>query len=70
VSLSKPAAANLIDAIELLGMLRLEHQARQLELDQKPDNYLAPKEISRLEREHLKDAFKVIKTMQDSRPSI
>ena len=69
-SLSKSAAANLIDAIELLGMLRLEHQARQLEAGQNPDNYLAPREISRLEREHLKDAFKVIKTMQDNRPSI
>lgn len=31
------------------------------------DNYLSPKELSKLEREHLKDAFKVIKTLQDSR---
>ena len=48
-------------------MLRVEHQARQLQANIDPDNYLLPKEISRLEREHLKDAFKVIKTMQSSR---
>ena len=68
-SLSKSAAANLVDAFEFLSMLRMEHQARKLKQKKKPDNYLSPKEISRLEREHLKDAFKVIKTMQDSRQS-
>lgn len=66
-SLTHTSAANLIDAFEFLTMLRMEHQARQLQLDEEPDNYLKPKEISRLEREHLKDAFKVIKTMQDIR---
>ena len=66
-SLSKSSAANLIDAYEFLGTLRVEHQARQLQDNVDPDNYLAPKEISRLEREHLKDVFKVIKTMQSSR---
>jgi CBS domain-containing protein len=68
-SLTKKSAANLIDAFEFLGMLRMKHQARQLQAGEKPDNYLKPKEISRLEREHLKDAFKVIKTMQDIRQS-
>lgn len=68
-SLSKTSAANLIDAYEFLGMLRAEHQARQLQAGVEPDNFLAPKEISRLEREHLKDAFKVIKTMQSNRQS-
>ncbi|KGJ88048.1 putative nucleotidyltransferase substrate binding domain-containing protein [Thalassotalea sp. ND16A] len=66
-SLSAKSAANLIDAFEFLGMLRAEHQAGQLQAGIEPDNYLSPKEISRLEREHLKDAFKVIKTMQANR---
>jgi CBS domain-containing protein len=66
-SLTKASAANLIDAYEFLSMLRMEHQAKKLELGQLPNNYLSPKELSKLEREHLKDAFKVIKTMQDSR---
>lgn len=69
-SLSKSAGANLIDAFEFLGMLRLAHQSNQLASGLPADNYLAPKEISRLEREHLKDAFKVIKSLQDSRQSV
>ena len=69
-SLTNTSAANLIDAFEFLTMLRMEHQARQIQLGEKPDNYLKPKEISLLEREHLKDAFKVIKTMQDIRQAI
>ncbi|MGB1199390.1 MAG: putative nucleotidyltransferase substrate binding domain-containing protein [Thalassotalea sp.] len=66
-SLTKASAANLIDAYEFLGILRMSHQAKKIQLGEAPDNYLAPKNISKLEREHLKDAFKVIKTMQDSR---
>ncbi len=66
-SLSKPSAASLIDAFEFLGLLRSTHQAKQLQAGKQPDNYLHPKEISRLEREHLKDAFKVIKTLQKAR---
>ena len=66
-SLSKESAANLIDALEFLAALRFEHQARQLQSGIAADNYLSPKELSSLEREHLKDAFKVIKELQNSR---
>ncbi|RHW76403.1 putative nucleotidyltransferase substrate binding domain-containing protein [Colwellia sp. RSH04] len=68
-SLTKASAENLIDAYEFLGMLRVEHQAKKLMRGEAPDNFLSPKEISKLEREHLKDAFKVIKTLQDARQS-
>ncbi len=68
-SLSQSAGANLIDAYEFLTSVRLEHQAKQLQQGQPVDNYVSPKEISKLEREHLKDAFKVIKTLQDYRQS-
>lgn len=68
-SLTKASAENLIDAYEFLGMLRVEHQAKALMVGESADNYLSPKEISKLEREHLKDAFKVIKTLQDARQS-
>jgi CBS domain-containing protein len=69
-SISKESAANLIDAYEFLGILRLEHQADLLQAEKTPNNYLSPKNLSKLEREHLKDAFKVIKALQDSRQSI
>ncbi|MFQ3209410.1 MAG: CBS domain-containing protein [Colwellia sp.] len=68
-SLTREAADNLIDAYEFIGMLRVEHQAKELMRGEIPDNYLSPKEISKLEREHLKDAFKVIKSLQDARQS-
>lgn len=68
-ALTKASAENLIDAFEFLSLLRMEHQAQKLELGLIPDNYLAPTDISKLEREHLKDAFKVIKTLQDARQS-
>lgn len=66
-ALTKSMARSLIDAFEFLGYLRLSHQARLLSSGKKPDNYLPPKTISRLEREHLKDVFKVIKTLQSNR---
>lgn len=65
-SLSTEGSANLIDAYRFLGMLRIQHQARQIQRGDKPDNYLSPKELSKLEREHLKDAFKIIQSMQNS----
>jgi len=69
-SLSRTESANLIDAFELLGMLRAEHQAKQIAKGEEADSYLLPKEISRLEREHLKDAFKVVKAMQNYRQMV
>lgn len=66
-SLTRSSARNLIDAFEFLGYLRLKHQANLLQAGKKPDNLMPPKSISKLEREHLKDAFKVIKGMQSAR---
>lgn len=68
-SLSKACAENLIDAYEFLTSVRLEHQAKLLHKKLPVDSYIDPKHISKLEREHLKDAFKVIKSMQDYRQS-
>lgn len=63
-SLSKGGSANLLDAFEFIGNLRLEHQAAQIGEGERPDNFMSPKQLSKLEREHLKDAFKVVQTMQ------
>ena len=69
-AVSKTSALNLVDAMRLLMQIRLEHQTRKLQNNQAPDNYLSLGELSRLERHHLKDAFKIIKTLQDNRQSI
>jgi len=66
-AITQSSANSLIDAYEFLGILRVKHQAQKLAQGLDADNYLSPKELSKLEREHLKDAFKVIKTLQDSR---
>jgi len=66
-SLTRSSARNLIDAFEFLGYLRLTHQAEQIQEGKEPSNFMNPKVISKLEREHLKDAFKVIKTLQNNR---
>jgi CBS domain-containing protein len=65
-AVSKGGAANLIDALEFIATLRLQHQSHQLRTGEKADNYLHPDRLSRLERGHLKDAFSLISTMQES----
>jgi CBS domain-containing protein len=65
-ALSKNGAANLVDAAELIGTLRMRHQAGQLKRGEAADNFLSPDELSPLERGHLKDAFSLINTMQES----
>ncbi len=55
---------NLIDALEYIGSLRIRHQAKQIRAGLDADNYLPPEELSGLEKNHLKDSFSIIKTMQ------
>lgn len=64
--LSRSMIDDMQDAFEFISMVRLQHQAKQIEKGQKPNNYVPPEELSALERRHLKDAFEVISTMQDS----
>jgi CBS domain-containing protein len=63
-TLSETGAANLLDAFEFIGKLRMQHQAKRIRNGEGADNFILPTDMSRLEREHLKDAFKVIQTMQ------
>jgi CBS domain-containing protein len=65
-SLSADGGANLLDAYEFISSLRTKHQAEQISNGEKADNFVPPKNLSALEREHLKDAFKVIQSMQNS----
>lgn len=64
--ISAQGADDLEDALEFLGLVRLRHQARQIREGQKADNYVPPKELSNFERSHLKDAFAVVKSMQQA----
>jgi CBS domain-containing protein len=61
---SEQAAHDLRDALEFLCTLRIQHQARQIDRGQAPDNYLVPEELSNFERRQLKDAFVVVQKLQ------
>ncbi|MGF1660610.1 MAG: DUF294 nucleotidyltransferase-like domain-containing protein [Rubrimonas sp.] len=63
---SGSGAADLLDAYDLIADMRLAHQARMIREGRKPDNFMSPATLSELERNHLKDAFLVVKTMQSA----
>lgn len=62
--LSPTEVDDLVAAFELIGYLRLRHQARQTREGVAPDNHLSPAGLSAFERRHLRDAFQIIRTTQ------
>jgi CBS domain-containing protein len=64
--ISPTGARDLIEAYDLIATTRLEHQARRVKGGEKPDNFIAPSELSDFERSHLRDAFVVVRTMQSA----
>jgi len=67
--LTRSRVDDLRDAFEFISMVRLQHQAHQIERGQAPNNYVPPEALSSLERRHLKDAFDVVSSLQDSMSS-
>jgi CBS domain-containing protein len=65
-TLSQSGKADLLDAFEFIGTVRLEHQAAQIESGKAADNFVSPEQLSSLERRHLKDAFEVVRIIQAS----
>ncbi|MDH5518535.1 MAG: DUF294 nucleotidyltransferase-like domain-containing protein [Gammaproteobacteria bacterium] len=63
--LSKEGMSDLRDALEFIATVRLQHQSLQSKRAQEVDNYVSPEMLSPLERRHLKDAFDVVRMMQD-----
>jgi CBS domain-containing protein len=57
-------AASLIDALDFIEKLRVEHQNRQLHAGKRPDNHLSPGELSSLVRQNLKSAFSQVSVSQ------
>jgi CBS domain-containing protein len=64
--LSVDGAADLRDALAFIAQVRLEHQAQQIAAGTEPDNYVAPGALSDFDRRHLRDAFKIVSTMQSA----
>ena len=63
---SAQTAADLHDAFEFIRRIRLTHQGRQLLTGAEPDNFLSPSELSGFEKRHLRDAFHIVRTAQQT----
>ncbi len=64
--ISVSGARDLLEAYDMIARLRLENQAALVRSGRKPDNFLAPSDLSDFERSHLRDAFVVVRTMQSA----
>ncbi|MEI4484656.1 DUF294 nucleotidyltransferase-like domain-containing protein [Frigidibacter sp. MR17.14] len=64
--LSVTGGRELVAAYDLIADLRLQMQAALVRSGRKPDNFLAPSDLSEFERSHLRDAFVVVRTLQSA----
>ena len=55
---------NLRDALEFIAMVRIRHQALDIELKREPDNNIEPEHLSDFERKNLKEAFQILSSAQ------
>lgn len=51
-------------ALEYIAIMRIRHQAWQIEQGEKPDNSLPPETLSDFEQRNLKEAFGVLDKAQ------
>lgn len=63
-ALEQAHARILEEAFDLFMALRLEHQVRQLERGDDPDDHLDPKHLNALTRRYLRDAFHEVTAVQ------
>lgn len=62
--LHQETAADLRDALELMSYRRLRHQVEQVRAGGRPDNHIAPAELTDRQRRNLKDAFAIVRSAQ------
>jgi CBS domain-containing protein len=63
--LPKGRAADLRDALEFISIVRIRHQAADVENGIEPDNSIEPENMSDFERRNLKDAFQILSNAQN-----
>ena len=63
--LPKSKGSDLHYAMELISLVRLRHQALDVEAGIEPDNNIEPENMSDFERRNLKDAFQVLSNAQN-----
>ncbi|MFI8746415.1 DUF294 nucleotidyltransferase-like domain-containing protein [Pseudomonas sp. NPDC077186] len=62
--LPNEALEGLRYAFEFLGLVRIRHQAQDLQAERKLSNYIEPEQISSEERHNLKEAFQIVSNAQ------
>ena len=62
--LSGTEARTLEEAYAVFAMLRIDHQATQLQGGIEPDDHIDPKSLGPLARHHLRDAFRAVASVQ------
>ncbi|GLR64788.1 DUF294 nucleotidyltransferase-like domain-containing protein [Marinospirillum insulare] len=62
--LPKGRGQDLRDALELISIVRIRHQAKAADLGEEADNNVAPDDLSHFERKNLKDAFQILSHAQ------
>ncbi|WP_226421628.1 DUF294 nucleotidyltransferase-like domain-containing protein [Vibrio sp. E14] len=63
--LPKGRGMDLRDAMELIYMVRIRHQALDIENGDEPDNNIEPENMSEFERRNLKAAFQILSNAQN-----
>ena len=64
--ISASGARELMEAYDVIALLRLQNQATAVRYGRDPTNFLAPADLSDFERNHLRNAFVVVRTMQSA----
>lgn len=62
--LPKNRGRDMKDALEFISMVRIRHQALDIEAGRKPDNNIEPENLTDFERRNLKEAFQVLSNGQ------
>ncbi|EDK27265.1 hypothetical protein VSWAT3_05546 [Vibrionales bacterium SWAT-3] len=63
--LPKGIAQDLKDAMEFISLVRIRHQAHDVDNNVEPDNNIEPENLSDFERRNLKDAFQILSNAQN-----
>jgi CBS domain-containing protein len=63
-TLEGPQAQALMEAFGFISALRLDHQVEQLRRGTLPDDFIDPKTLNPLARSYLRDAFRVVASVQ------
>lgn len=61
---NKQFSVDLIEAFAFMSWLRLTSGLKQIEAGQMPDNYITPDQLNKMERDVLKDAFKIVENFK------